>query len=236
MTSRRTTEPPAWVPGSHLWNRLPEDVLARPEGPAPAGATDSGARRQRGGLQRAHLARPAPPTAPRATPPGLARLLRAPRHPTTTMAENVVAARNPGTLHRTAALSARPGRPPERRALRPGHRPKRLPQVTRRHHCPTRMKEWANCTTSRTGGRPRPLARALPDRSLHQRLATTSCTPATSAPWNAASSSADVLILALNSDSSVRAIKGPQRPIIDQRETRRPGLRAGRRGCRGAVR
>ena len=28
----------------------------------------------------------------------------------------------------------------------------------------------------------------------------------------------DVLILALNSDSSVRAIKGPQRPIIDQQE------------------
>jgi rfaE bifunctional protein nucleotidyltransferase chain/domain len=28
----------------------------------------------------------------------------------------------------------------------------------------------------------------------------------------------DVLILALNSDSSVRAIKGPQRPIIDQHE------------------
>ena len=44
----------------------------------------------------------------------------------------------------------------------------------------------------------------------------------------------DVLVVAINSDRSVRAIKGPGRPILNEERTRSSCLRAAVRGsCRG---
>ena len=48
--------------------------------------------------------------------------------------------------------------------------------------------------------------------------ATTCCIPATSACWNRRARSGDVLILALNSDASVRRMKGPSRPMLSEQE------------------
>ena len=46
----------------------------------------------------------------------------------------------------------------------------------------------------------------------------------------------DRLIVAINSDASVRGLKGPNRPIVGERERARVLARAGRRGCGGGVR
>ena len=57
-------------------------------------------------------------------------------------------------------------------------------------------------------------ARGGPHDRVRQRLSSTCCTSATCAISRRAAQEADVLVVAINDDASVRALKGEGRPIL----------------------